>query len=193
MPPKLSELSTEPRQHVDCCASLSSTLLANITSHIPREDSFVASIGCGSGLLEALILEHRPTLHILGVEVVSCAVRYLPKESVEVVDGSRTLSKKAVEADVWLFVYPRTTTLVEAYVKMAEASPVRTIIWIGPTEDWTDFAPLFESTTFDVDQIAHNTGLGTYELMVVMTKKLSLMRGSMREDVDSHAHDIDDI
>ena len=121
MPPILPQLLCAPRQHIDCCASLSSTLLDNIITNLPYQKAIIASIGCGSGLLEAFLLARRPILRLLGIEVASCPVKYLSLENTRIVNGTREICPETVCADMWMFVYPRTTALVRAYLEAAEA------------------------------------------------------------------------
>lgn len=191
---QLPNLTNKPIQHPDCCASLSPKLLDNIVAVLPRDDASIVSIGCGSGLLEALLLQKQPKLRMLGIEVASCTIQYLSLEHVRKVSGTWEICADAFKAEVWLFVYPRTIKLVTAYLNSSAASRVRTIIWIGPTRDWADFWPGFQECDFvDISEV-EDAGLANYESMIVIRKMSAISGdGDAGRSRDSHADEIDDI
>jgi hypothetical protein len=177
-PTELPQISNTPTQHPDCCASLSTTLIDNVIACCPTLNATVASIGCGSGLLEALLVQQLDSLKplqsfhikIAGIEVKTCQVKYL--QFCHRVQGTWDKSEAAFRADVWLFVYPRNPNLIDAYLKVLdEDSQLKTIIWIGPTCDWADFKMVFLQRAWVGHSVFENGGLAEYETMVSITRK----------------------
>jgi hypothetical protein len=168
---KLPGLSATPSQHPDCCASLSIKLLNSIVACLPRPDASVLSIGCGTGLLEALLLDWCPQLQVKGIEVASCPVRYLPPRVVRRVGGTWETCSLAATANVWLFVYPRTPSLVTSYLNTYINALVEVIIWIGPTADWEDYHPIFSDSRLCSCSKVDDSGLASYETLVVITRR----------------------
>ncbi|CAL00406.1 hypothetical protein An15g02520 [Aspergillus niger] len=116
--------------------------------------AFTLSIGCGSGLLEALILHNHPNLQITGIEVSASVNRYLAEENFDVVSGTWDLYARAPQAAAWMFVYPREPKLVSKYIEMyaddenGSESSVQMILWLGPRADWADYEPCFRNSSF---------------------------------------------
>ena len=130
-------LTVMPVHHPDCCASLSSTLISKILQFLPPRPSFTISIGSGTGLLEALILQARPEVHLEAVEVPGLTLnRYLLEESTHVVSGTWDLCSRASRATVWMFVYPRETSLVRQYFEELGTRNVKGLVWLGPRADY---------------------------------------------------------
>lgn len=158
-------LTTTPIHHPHCCASLSSTLVSRILQFLPPRPSFTISIGSGTGLLEALILQARPGVHLEAVEVLGVTLnQYLLKESVHVVSGTWDLCLRASKATVWMFVYPRETSLVRKYFDELGTHSVELLVWLGPRADYLAMNEFMSSfwamETFD--------GCGSqYELLAV--------------------------
>jgi hypothetical protein len=179
MASQLPILSAGPIQHPDCCASISTKLITNILRHVKTDFDAIASIGCGTGLLEALLLQQRPQLSLTGFEVPSCDVTYLPAQHVHKVKDTREVSHLALSSDVWLFVYPRTTSLMKAYVETYDGVFAKTIIWIGPKVDWEDHKAVFLGTTFDDVCEVEESGMAEYEIMVIIRRRA---RDSVADD-----------
>lgn len=158
-------LTTTPVHHSDCCASLSSTLVSKILRFLPPRPAFTISIGSGTGLLEALILQARPEVHLEAVEVLGVTLnRYLPEESIHVVFGTWDLCPRASKATVWMFVYPREISLLRKYFDELAAHDVELLVWLGPRADYPAMNQFMSSfwaiETFD--------GCGSqYELLAV--------------------------
>lgn len=134
---RLPHLTTMPLHHPDCCASLSSTLISNILRFLPPKPSFTISIGSGTGLLEALILQARPGVHLEAVEVPGLTLnQYLPEESTHVVGGTWDTCPRASKATVWMFAYPRETSLVRKYFDELRTPSVELLVWLGPRVDY---------------------------------------------------------
>lgn len=176
----LPRLSSRPVSHPGCCLSLSLPLLDAIASHLPRSPHFALSIGSGSGLLEKLLTTHSPKLKIQGVEVKAtpCVNKYLPKEDMYTVSGSAgrgATCKRASAAAAWIFVYPRSPLLVRHYVEEHGSESVQTILWLGPKNDWSDFAGLLQCPVLEPPEEIRECGLPEYETMIVVRKKAWVM------------------
>lgn len=164
----LPDLQLAPSFHPDCCLSLSHHIIATILEALQDGRGIILSIGAGSGLLEALLLQAMPDLPIEGIEVSHGMNKYLPEQHFDVVQGTAALYARASLASTLVFVYPRQTDLVHRYIQQYKHNSVlRRIIWIGPILDWEDF-----KSCFDIPQltIAQTTSLSQFELMVVLEK-----------------------
>ena len=67
-------LGETAHHHADLCPAVSKPLLDTLVDRLPRSPALTLSVGCGSGLLEALILEAgyrnpKNAVNICGVEV----------------------------------------------------------------------------------------------------------------------------
>lgn len=127
----LPVLISTPVRIPGLCLSVSSRLLVCLVSHLPDTPCRMLSIGCGTGLLEALLRNHivlqqnsrtKPSekgsgVVIQGVEVLSAMsshqkLRYLRGEELHIVSGTWQILPEAVDFNVWLWVYPREPKLV---------------------------------------------------------------------------------
>lgn len=172
----LPKLSSKSISHPDCCLSLSLPLLGTIAAHLPTPPALILSIGSGTGLLERLLSLHYPSLHILGVEVRAdpSVNKYLPEEDIFTVIGSvgsgGATCDRASTAAVWMFVYPRSPLLIRNYLHEYGEGSVKTIIWLGPANDWADFASSLDRPGFERPQELEDCGLPPYEKMVVIRR-----------------------
>ncbi|GAB7346406.1 hypothetical protein MBLNU457_5105t1 [Dothideomycetes sp. NU457] len=165
------KLSDAPKHHPDCCLAISRPLLDKLVSILPHAPAVVLSIGSGTGLLEAAILQHsHEQIDIVGVEVSLSVNKYLPEQNILVVNGTWALHVEAQTAAAWMFVYPREPKLVETYIDTCASDAPRTIVWLGPKNDWPDYAPVFDRSQFIHVQL-EDCGIASYEAMVVATKK----------------------
>ena len=143
---QLSCLTVMPIYHPDCCASLSSTLISNILRFLPPRPSFTISIGSGTGLLEALILQARNEVHLEAVEVSGPKLnQYLPEDTAHVVAGTWDICPRASKAAVWMFVYPRETSLVRKYFDKLSNQSVNLLVWLGPKADYFAMSQIMPS------------------------------------------------
>lgn len=139
--------------------------MSRILQFLPSRPSFTISIGSGTGLLEALILRARPEVHLEAVEVHGLTLnQYLPEESIHFVSGTWDLCPRASKATVWMFVYPRETSLVRKYFGEFGTDSVELLVWLGPKADYSAMCEFMSSfwalETFD--------GCGSqYELLAV--------------------------
>ncbi|KAI1335889.1 hypothetical protein F5Y15DRAFT_427402 [Xylariaceae sp. FL0016] len=121
----LPSLSPNPTRHPNLCLSISRPLFAKLRSllppHSPSVLTTLLSIGCGSGLLEALLQAYlqdtNTTAAIVGVEVLSASVPHLPPDRVRRVKGTwDVVTDAAAAADAWMWAYPREPRLVRCYL-----------------------------------------------------------------------------
>ncbi|KAH6659181.1 hypothetical protein BKA67DRAFT_652430 [Truncatella angustata] len=183
------QVNKEPIRHPDCCLSLSSTLLDKLTITLIRVGAeagrLVLSIGSGSGLLEALLLEKWSTsagaiLSIEGIEVqqsVSTSLnKFLPEQHHSSVKGTWDLSPRAADASALMFVYPRNPDLVSGYLQsyaLSTDAALDTVIYLGPKCDWAEFEQCFSglngwSTNVVPDE---ESGLLEYEMLAVAERR----------------------
>lgn len=174
----ISKLSTQlteaPTPFPNCCLSISSTLVAHLALLLPKRPAFTLSIGCGSGLLEALILHNHPNVQITGIEVSASVNRYLAEEDFDVVSGTWDLYARAPQAAAWMFVYPREPKLVSKYIEMYGDGPessVQMILWLGPRADWADYEPCFRNSPFSDVCIPEDVGMMEFEMLAVMRRR----------------------
>ncbi|KAI5455993.1 hypothetical protein BGZ63DRAFT_418039 [Mariannaea sp. PMI_226] len=195
-----------PIRHADCCLGLSSNLFRVLTAIFYEKRPVsgkwtVLSVGSGTGLLEALLLGYVQShsneldesclslshLGIEGVEVYEPSSRthlnkYLPEHARSTVRGTWEISPRAQDEDVliWMFTYPRQTTLVVQYVKAAlePESSVKLLVWLGPVADWDEFRPCFQPSTpkgpnefiLQSTMQGNEAGIGEYEMMAVFSR-----------------------
>lgn len=145
MPAVLPCITDVPQHHPDCCVAICNPLIHALASCLPRTPELVLSIGGGTGLLEALLLDHDCNVNLQSVEVNNTTNKYLPESSVVVVAGTWAMFAAASEASTWLFVYPRDASLVSLYIQRHMSPLLVKIIWIGPREDWADYEGIFRS------------------------------------------------
>lgn len=194
--PSLDVANILPRgniiRHPQCCLSLSVTLLDALTQTIRVcrvPPGTVLSIGCGSGLLEALWLAHLRTepkgsgpFEIEGVEVQQSELdapvnKHLSEPAINTVSSTNIVSSRLLDEDVFcvMFVYPRQPSLVHSYsTRIAkERQDLSVVIWLGLIVDWpafkASFNPIFESQHQDIKldiRYGAEVGLDPSEMMV---------------------------
>lgn len=153
---KLPLLSSNSAHHADCCAALSSTLVATMAEILPPKPGLTVSIGSGTGLLEALLLQKQPALNLEAVEVNDGINRYLPDEKVNIVSGTWDVFLPAGDAIAWIFIYPRELSLIHMYIERISSSNLKLLIWLGPCADFPDIKSLM-SVSWKVDVIDDST------------------------------------
>lgn len=134
----LPALTDKPGTYPPSCSSLCRPLLSLLASSLPR--SPILSVGSGAGLLEALLLQHNPSLKefLRGVEVAQVN-RFLPAESVITASGTWHVVDEARQAEALMFIYPREAKLLKAYLDATISQKVDTVIWLGPRMDWEEY------------------------------------------------------
>ena len=167
---KLPQLSDIPAQHPDCCCSLPKTLITKIASLLPTELGLALSIGSGTGLLEALLLDYQSTMNLRAVEVSKAVNKYLPGDLMETVNGTWDLCKSTHDAGSWIFVYPRETGLIKRYAQVCGQSSIKQVIWIGPLADLNEIQDSYLPPTIWKREIVNDCGLSDYETMILWTR-----------------------
>lgn len=159
----------------DLCPALSRPLVNAIADRLPQNPALVLSVGCGSGLLEAMILrasQHRdanaPGLNLVGVEVPDCSVTHLPADRTETVPTTLSLVDDAVLASTLMFVYPRQPTLIAMYLDATVNAALEQIIWLGHRNDWREIEPLFLAAFYKLERI-DGSGVAPSEILVIAT------------------------
>ncbi|KAL6713352.1 60S ribosomal protein L16A [Lecanora helva] len=127
---QLPQVTDHPTLLTDCCSPISTSLIDSLISILPSKPHTTLSIGSGSGILEALILDKSQDIDLQAVEVAANVNKYLPEERVQVVSGTWALASSAKDAVTWMFVYPRNITLVSKYLREFGYGAIKSIIWI---------------------------------------------------------------
>lgn len=181
----LPDLSRHPRHHSDCCLSLSTILISHLSDIILSSirSGIVLSIGSGTGLLEAHLDQHfvkiaNHEVRVEGVEIKSTVAStslngYLPEELSNTVGGTWAICDRVVKASGLMFVYPRTTVLVEKYLEYCtlHSDNLDVVIWLGPIADWYDFDKVFKLDGFDRVSVTEPCGLVKYEMLAVLQRR----------------------
>ena len=168
-PPLISDVYNKLAEHSpahlpDCCSSLSVSLLKRLAALLPSDPALTLSIGSGSGLLEALLLQQRPKLDLKAVEVPTTNNKYMPAERLHIVNGYRDLCDLAADASAWMFVYPRDVWLLREYVRAFGGQRCHLIIWIGPRADQLESGFFGEMW---IKEEMEECGLKSYETMAL--------------------------
>lgn len=87
------------------------------------------------------------------------------------VANTADLHHDALMADVFLFVYPRTSSLVVAYIQTFVRGALHTLFLITSRGEWIDFAPILERAFSNVE-IIQDSGLPAYEVLVMASLPL---------------------
>lgn len=186
----LPKLNDNPSRHPGFCLSISTKLIRTLTTVLTNNgpetsNNLILSVGSGSGLLEAHLLNHlspqpRSTspFTVRGVEVRSSPAaapvnKYLPEHHSVTVRGTWELSPFLKSADTLLFVYPRDPELVRRYLAARPAS-LRLVLWLGPRADWEVFGGRFQGLEGfeDVETIEGGTaGVADFEMVAVVRRR----------------------
>lgn len=164
------QLSSSPRAFPNCCLGISSTLVAELASTLPKKPGFTISIGSGSGLLEALIAHRHPNVCVEGVEVNSSVNRYISEKDMNIVGGTWDLHPRSSQANAWMFVYPREPKLITKYIDTYGDHEVEMIIWLGPKADWPDYERCFCDSSFSNLSFPDGNGTTPYEMLTIARK-----------------------
>ena len=164
----LPELSLHPRHHPDSCTSLSLHLLRTLRDLLAPSTSITLSIGSGTGLLEALLLHHFPSLDIAGVEVSATVNKYLSEPKLHVVNHTSALCPAAEGASALLFVYPRDGKLIENYVREYGGRSMQSVLLIIPQADYDDIVKGLGALITGVwlEEVVSDPGLAGWEILI---------------------------
>jgi hypothetical protein len=205
----LPKLSDTPTRHPDLCLSISTKLIHTLTTILTtnwspnpgtKTNPLILSVGSGSGLLEAHLLNHLASLSksptstftIQGVEVrpstssstgaAATLNRYLPEQHAATVRGTWELSPlleggAGGTVDTLMFVYPREPGLVDRYLKAAPPESLRLVLWLGPRADWEVFGRCFRDVGggggFGGVEVIEGDGVGVaeFEMLAVLRRR----------------------
>ncbi|KAF2767767.1 hypothetical protein EJ03DRAFT_275480 [Teratosphaeria nubilosa] len=163
----LSKLGRKPVYFADCCAGISWPLLETLVERLPEKPGLILSIGCGSGLLESLLLHvAKGELNLYGVEVPLCVNRHLPEERMLRVPCSESLHPDALLASCLVFVYPRQASLVGRYVETFLDGALDQLVWLGHRSDWPDFQNAIMPHFHELETV-DDRGVANNELLVI--------------------------
>ncbi|KAJ7337563.1 hypothetical protein DFH08DRAFT_1014760 [Mycena albidolilacea] len=131
------KLTASTSHHPFSCASLSLPLLDLLDTVLPPPSELTLSVSSGTGLFEALFLQHHSHHSspdsFLGVEISQTHPinRFLPEAKSAVVPSTWAIAPgEAERAERLMFVYPRQPGLVQAY--LGQGTRLHTVVWIGP-------------------------------------------------------------
>ncbi len=163
-------VSDEPKLFPGCCAGLSRPMLKTLASRLPRHPAMVLSIGCGSGLLEGLLLllDTDEKVNVYGVEVAACVNKHLPERRLLRVPSTSSLHPEAWLASTLLFVYPRQPTLLTRYIENFVHGALEQVVWFGHRSDWPEIEDVLTSY-FNGIEVVEGPGMMEYELLVCAT------------------------
>jgi len=166
---EMDGLADEPKLFPDCCAGLSRPLLKTLASRLPHHPAMVLSIGCGSGLLEGLLLlDGDEQVNVFGVEVAACGSKHLPERRLLRVPSTSSLHPEAWLASTLLFVYPRQPTLLARYMETFLSGALEQVVWLGHRSDWPEIEDVLASFFHEIEAV-EGPGMMEYELLVFAT------------------------
>ena len=165
---QLPQLDYEPRHYSGCCASLSTKLLETLGKLLPAVPALTLSIGSGTGLLEATLLQQRLAISIEGVEVSNGVNVYLPDDLLHIVNWTGGLCSVARVATTWLFVYPRSMALIDKYIQTFGCLYVQSIVCVVPRADYHDLEKIIPDSW--TEKIFEDCGLADWDLLICLRK-----------------------
>jgi hypothetical protein len=166
---KLGRLSEKPVFFSDCCAGISWPLLQILASRLPQHPAEVLSVGCGSGLLESILLDAtEENINILGVEVPPCLNIHLPEKRLLRVPCTASLHPDAWLASTLMFVYPRQMSLIASYLDNFLDGALEQAVWFGQRSDWPEVRPILEKSFCNIE-LVDGPGISAHELLVFAT------------------------
>ncbi len=163
-----NKLGNDSVHFPDLCPAVSKPLIKIIVESLPPAPALILSVGCGSGLLEAMCLEGGKALNLHGVEVPDCHVKYLPDTSVLRVASTSSVHEKAVLATAVMFCYPRKSELVARYLDVCTGGALEQLLWFGHRSDWPEMEMLLLVAFCKVESI-DGPGMADSELIAIAT------------------------
>lgn len=95
--------------------------------------------------------------------------RFLPDDVVLRANGTWHIVGEAREAVALLFIYPRETKLVKAYLDAAAKAGV--VVWIGPRRDFEEYGAVLASWGEDTTQGQADKVVEPYERLAVFVRR----------------------
>ena len=169
----LDEMGETPVYFADCCVGISKPLLTALVDQLLPSPALTLSIGCGSGLFEARLLQYMEKnffkpMNLCGVEVMSCTNKYLSGERMLRVPSTTSLHPEAMLASALMFVYPRKADIVAMYIDALRGGALETVLWLGHRSDWPDIERGFHDTSCQLE-LVDGPGLSEAELLAIAT------------------------
>lgn len=150
---ELPLLSQDLAKYPGLCMFLSSQVITSLTGFLPTEPLLTLSIGSGTGLLEAILSESgKHGIECVEVESYRHTPKYMQDSAMHYVRGTWETSPRALDAQVWLFIFPREPELLRKYVAAYGDGNVEHILYIGPRGDLEAFRNAINSSYFDTGQ-----------------------------------------
>lgn len=164
-------LSEKPVHFPECCPAISKPLLNALIEWLPKSPALILSVGSGIGFLEATLLQvsnkdRERAVNIRGVEVESCANKYLPEDLFLTVPSTNSLHADAMLATTLMFVYLRDAALVEMYLDAFMRGSLEKVLWLGPQKDWSEIEERLRHY-FSSVQLVGGPGIAEYELLAI--------------------------
>jgi hypothetical protein len=164
-------LSDVPAHIADLCPAISKYLVDILVDRLPPAPALTLSIGCGSGLLEAILLyagenERGKPLNITGVEVPDCVVKHLPEGRILIVPTTSSIHSDAMLVSALVFVYPRKPDLIAMYLDASLDGALERLVWLGHRSDWPETQMLLLAAFFKLERI-DGPGIVESELLVI--------------------------
>ncbi|KAK3114044.1 hypothetical protein LTR53_008008 [Teratosphaeriaceae sp. CCFEE 6253] len=163
----LDRLTDQPVYFADCCAGISWPLLNVLATRLPQHPATVLSIGCGSGLLESLLLL-ASDCNVYGVDVLPCVNRHLPPDRLLRVPCTNSLHPEAWLASSLMFVYPRAPSLIFRYLDSFLDGALERVVWLGFRDDWQAVQKVLQHFSLVVE-VHEGPGMSQHELLVFAT------------------------
>ncbi|KAK5173763.1 uncharacterized protein LTR77_002444 [Saxophila tyrrhenica] len=164
-------LDQTTKHYADLCPAISRPLVATLVDWLPPAPALTLSIGCGSGILEAILLhaaeeDHGKQLNLCAVEVPDCAVTHLPEDCVARVPNTFSIYDDAMLASTLIFVYPRQAKIIAMYLGAAKGTALEQIIWLGHRSDWPEAEEILLASSVQIQRV-ERPGTAEYELLVI--------------------------
>ena len=164
-------LSDNPKHFGGCCPGVSKPLIDVLLDRLPQDEALILSVGSGSGLFEAIMLDiaqrnRGRTLNLRGIEVPPCLNMHLREDRVLRVPCSNSLHPDAFLASAWMFVYPRKASLVARYLDAFMDGAVEMVVWLGHRNDWAEMEMLLIPAFMKLECI-DGPGIPEYEMLAV--------------------------
>ena len=169
----LDGLDEKPAHLAGCCSGVSKSLLCALADRLPPSPALILSIGSGSGLFEALLLQasakqHSQAVNLYGVDVPPCVNNYLPDERLLRVPCTKSLHPDALLASALIFVYPRDLSLITMYLNVFLDGALEKVIWLSHRDDWRNTEELLLKAFFSIE-VLDIPGIPEYELLAIAT------------------------
>ena len=167
----LDKLNDRPLHFGDCCPGISRPLINTLIDRLPQAPALIISVGSGSGLFEAILLEtaekdRERRLNLYGIEVPPCVNSHLPNERVLRVPCSFSLHPEAFFASAWMFIYPKRASLVATYLDAFMDGAMESLVWLGHRNDWLEMEMLLLAAFVKLECI-DGPGIPQYEVLAI--------------------------